>query len=95
VLTYTLAFVPALVWAASEVTALAGVGRPEPARPRAGRRGAVGHLVIAGAPAAQLDVADEPCRHTTCDTPDRLQRGAFSRVLSVAWPLLRTWRGTR
>ena len=48
-------------------------------------------LALAGAPAAKLGVPDEPCRHTTCDTPDRLERGAFTRVLRVAWPLLREW----
>jgi hypothetical protein len=36
-------------------------------------------------------VVDEPCRHTACDTPDRLERGAFARVLRVVWPLLREW----
>ena len=46
-------------------------------------------LALAGAPAAKLGVPDEPCRHTACDTPDRLQRGAFARVLRVVWPLLR------
>jgi hypothetical protein len=48
-------------------------------------------LSRAGAPAAKLGVVDEPCRHTACDTPDRLQRGAFTRVLKIVWPLLRTW----
>lgn len=46
-------------------------------------------LALAGAPAAKLGVPDEPCRHTACDTPDRLQTGAFARVLRVVWPLLR------
>ena len=46
-------------------------------------------LALAGAPAAKLGVPDEPCRHTACDTPDRLRRGAFARVLRVVWPLLR------
>jgi aminopeptidase YwaD len=45
-------------------------------------------LALAGAPAAKLGVPDEPCRHTACDNPDRLQRGAFARVLRVVWPLL-------
>jgi hypothetical protein len=49
-------------------------------------------LARAGAPAAKLGVVEEPCRHTACDTPDRLQRGAFTRVLKIVWPLLRTWR---
>lgn len=46
-------------------------------------------LALAGAPAAKLGVPDEPLRHTAQDTPDRLQRGAFARVLRVVWPLLR------
>ena len=49
-------------------------------------------LARAGAPAAKLGVPSEPCRHTACDTPDRLQRSAFTRVLRIVWPLLRTWR---
>ncbi|HET6546984.1 MAG TPA: M28 family peptidase, partial [Solirubrobacter sp.] len=49
-------------------------------------------LARAGAPAAKLGVPDEPCRHTACDTPGRLQRRAFARVLHIVWPLLRTWR---
>jgi aminopeptidase YwaD len=46
-------------------------------------------LALAGAPATKLGVPDEPVRHTARDTPDRLQRGAFVRVLRVIWPLLR------
>jgi Zn-dependent M28 family amino/carboxypeptidase len=46
-------------------------------------------LALAGAPATKLGVPDEPVRHTAADTPDRLQRGAFARVLRVVWPLLR------
>ena len=46
-------------------------------------------LALAGAPAAKLGVPDEPCWHSACDTPDRLRRGAFARVLRVVWPLLR------
>ena len=46
-------------------------------------------LALARAPATKLGVADEPFRHTAKDTPDRLQRGAFARVLRVVWPLLR------
>ncbi|HEX6698311.1 MAG TPA: M28 family peptidase [Solirubrobacteraceae bacterium] len=46
-------------------------------------------LALAGAPAAKLGVPDEPVRHTAHDTPDRLERGAFARVLRVVWPLLR------
>lgn len=49
-------------------------------------------MARAGAPAAKLGVPSEPCRHTACDTPDRLQRRAFTRVLRIVWPLLRTWR---
>jgi hypothetical protein len=48
-------------------------------------------FALAGAPAAKLGIPDEPCRHTLCDTADRLERGAFTRVLRVVWPLLRTW----
>ena len=48
-------------------------------------------LARAGAPAAKLGVVDEPCRHTACDTPDRLERNAFARVLKIVWPLLRGW----
>jgi hypothetical protein len=46
-------------------------------------------LALAGAPATKLGVPDEPLRHTAGDTPHRLQRGAFARVLRVVWPLLR------
>jgi Zn-dependent M28 family amino/carboxypeptidase len=46
-------------------------------------------FALAGAPATKLGVPDEPFRHTAKDTPDRLQRGAFARVLRVVWPLLR------
>ena len=48
-------------------------------------------LARAGVPAAKLGVVDEPCRHTACDTPDRLERRAFTRVLEIVWPVLRTW----
>jgi aminopeptidase YwaD len=48
-------------------------------------------LALAGAPAAKLGVPDEPCRHTACDTHDRLRRDAFARVLRVVWPLLCDW----
>ncbi|RKQ86948.1 peptidase M28-like protein [Solirubrobacter pauli] len=48
-------------------------------------------LARAGAPAAKLGVPDDSCRHTACDTPSRLHRGAFTRVLRIVWPLLRTW----
>jgi hypothetical protein len=46
-------------------------------------------LSRAGMPAMKLGVPDDSCRHTSCDTADRLQRGAFSRVLRVVAPLLR------
>ena len=48
-------------------------------------------LARAGLPPVKLGVIDEPCRHTACDTPDRLERRAFTRVLEIVWPLLRTW----
>jgi Zn-dependent M28 family amino/carboxypeptidase len=48
-------------------------------------------LARAGAPAAKLGVVDEPCRHTACDTPDRLERQAFAKILEIVWPLIRTW----
>jgi hypothetical protein len=44
---------------------------------------------LAGLPAMKLGVPDEPLRHTARDTPDRLQRGAFRRVLRVLDRLLR------
>lgn len=46
-------------------------------------------FALAGPPATELGVPDEPLRHTARDTPDRLQRGAFARVLRIVWPLLR------
>jgi Zn-dependent M28 family amino/carboxypeptidase len=46
-------------------------------------------FALAGAPATKLGVPDEPLRHTARDTADRLQRGAFARILRVVWPLLR------
>jgi hypothetical protein len=45
-------------------------------------------LERAGMPAMKLGVPDDPCRHTTCDTAARLQRGAFARVLRVVARLL-------
>jgi putative aminopeptidase FrvX len=45
-------------------------------------------LELAGMPGMKLGVPDDPCRHTACDTADRLQRGAFRRVLRVVAPLL-------
>lgn len=38
---------------------------------------------LAGLRGVKLGVPDEPVRHTAADTPDRLQRGAFRRVLRV------------
>ncbi|HWT92171.1 MAG TPA: M28 family peptidase [Solirubrobacteraceae bacterium] len=38
---------------------------------------------LAGLPAMKLGVPDDPCRHEACDTPSRLQRGAFDRVIRV------------
>ena len=38
---------------------------------------------LAGMRGVKLGVPDEPVRHTAADTPDRLQRGAFRRVLRV------------
>jgi Iap family predicted aminopeptidase len=45
-------------------------------------------IELAGLPGMKLGVPDEPCRHTACDTPDRLRRGAFDRVLRVVMRLL-------
>ncbi len=45
-------------------------------------------LEHAGMPAMKLGVPDDACRHTACDTPDRLQRGAFVRALRVVAELL-------
>jgi Zn-dependent M28 family amino/carboxypeptidase len=70
----------------------AGAGRVRWVRDPAGE-GNSDHreLARAGAPAAKLGVVDDACRHTACDTADRLERGAFTRVLRIVWPLLRTW----
>ncbi len=38
---------------------------------------------LAGMRGVKLGVLDNPCRHEACDTPDRLQRGAFRRVQRV------------
>jgi aminopeptidase YwaD len=38
---------------------------------------------LAGMRGVKLGSLDNPCRHTACDTPDRLQRGAFARVQRV------------
>jgi hypothetical protein len=45
-------------------------------------------LALAGMPAMKLGVQDDPCRHTGCDGPRRLQRGAFERALRVVARLL-------
>ena len=46
-------------------------------------------LALAGMPAMKLGVPNDPCRHTACDTPGRLQRGAFRRSLRVVARVLR------
>ena len=38
---------------------------------------------LAGLRGVKLSVPEEPVRHTAADTPDRLRRGAFRRVLRV------------
>jgi hypothetical protein len=38
---------------------------------------------LAGMRGVKLGVLDNPCRHSACDTPDRLQRSAFRRVQKV------------
>jgi hypothetical protein len=38
---------------------------------------------LAGMRGVKLGVLDNPCRHSACDTPDRLQRAAFRRVQKV------------
>ncbi len=43
---------------------------------------------LAGMRGMKLGVPDWPCRHTACDTADRLERGAFRRALRVVAPLL-------
>jgi aminopeptidase YwaD len=44
---------------------------------------------LAGMRGVKLGVLDNPCRHTACDTPDRLERGAFDRVQRVVEAVLR------
>jgi hypothetical protein len=44
---------------------------------------------LAGMRGVKLGVLDNPCRHEACDTPDRLQRGAFRRVQRVVEAVLR------
>ena len=43
---------------------------------------------LAGLPAMKLGVPDDPCRHTACDAPERLERRAFARVLRAVVPVL-------
>jgi hypothetical protein len=45
-------------------------------------------FALAGLPAAKLGVPEEPCRHTACDTVDRLQAGTFPRVRTLVEQLL-------
>jgi hypothetical protein len=45
-------------------------------------------FALAGLPAAKLGVPDDPCRHTTCDRPSRLQAGTFPLVRGVVERLL-------
>ena len=45
-------------------------------------------FALAGLPAAKLGVPDEPCRHTACDRPGRLQAGTFPRVRALVERLL-------
>ena len=44
-------------------------------------------LQMAGIPAMKLGISDDPCRHTACDRPSRLRRGAFRRVLRAVLAL--------
>jgi aminopeptidase YwaD len=46
-------------------------------------------FTLAGLPAAKLGVPDEPCRHSACDTPGRLQPRAFVKVRAIVERLLR------
>ena len=45
-------------------------------------------FALAGLPAAKLGVPDDPCRHTACDRPARLQAGAFPLVRGIVERLL-------
>jgi hypothetical protein len=40
-------------------------------------------LELAGRPAMKLGGLDNPCRHSACDTPQRLRKGAFRAVLRL------------
>jgi aminopeptidase YwaD len=44
---------------------------------------------LAGMRGVKLGVVDNPCRHTACDTPDKLRGGAFRAVLRVVERVLR------
>jgi aminopeptidase YwaD len=44
---------------------------------------------LAGMRGVKLGVLDNPCRHSACDTPDRLQPRAFARVQRVVEAVLR------
>jgi aminopeptidase YwaD len=44
---------------------------------------------LAGMRGVKLGVLDNPCRHVACDTPDRLERGAFDRAQRVVEAVLR------
>ena len=45
---------------------------------------------LAGMRGVKLGVLDNPCRHTACDTPDRLQRRSFAIVLLAVERALRS-----
>jgi hypothetical protein len=45
-------------------------------------------FALAGLPAAKLGVPDDPCRHTACDRPGRLQAGTFTLVRGLVERLL-------
>jgi hypothetical protein len=44
---------------------------------------------MAGMRGVKLGVIDNACRHTACDTPDKLQRSSFRRVQRVVEAVLR------
>ena len=46
-------------------------------------------IELAGLRGVKLGSLDNPCRHTACDTPDRLERAAFARVQRVVEAVLR------
>jgi aminopeptidase YwaD len=46
-------------------------------------------LQMAGMPGMKLGVPDDSCRHSACDRASRLEPAAFTRVLRVAWRLIR------